>query len=110
MRRLLLQALEERGYHIETCEDGRSAFHCLTRNSYDLVITDHSMPRMTGLELIQSHRSAGGRIPIILMTSTRPEELANPEHPFDGVTYLRKPFGLTELHRAVRKALRARKG
>jgi CheY-like chemotaxis protein len=105
MRGLLLKALKEKGHHIDTCEDGKSALGKLGQNSYDIVITDHSMPRMTGVELIQSFRSGGGRTPFILMTSYALEELANPGEAFDGVEFLRKPFGLTELHKAIRKAI-----
>lgn len=110
MRGLLHNALEGKGYQVESCEDGKSAIEKLANHAYDLVLTDHAMPRMTGIELIHSLRSGGGRTPVILMTSYTLAELLNPGQDLKGVEFLRKPFGLTELHTAVRSAMRTSRG
>ncbi len=107
MRGLLVHALGGKGHHVDVCENGKSAIEKVTQIRYDVVITDHSMPLISGVELIRYLRSAGDRTPVILMTSYSLEELLSPGESLKEVAFLRKPFGLTDLHAAVRKAIQA---
>ena len=78
----------------------------LQRANYDLLITDHKMPRMTGVELIQRVRSRQMTLAVILMSGTMPtEELErHPELKLNAT--LTKPFTLGELLAAVKTVLR----
>ena len=57
--RNLLQLLFQRdGHEIECHPDGESALSRMVRNpDFDLVITDHHMPRLDGLEFVQRLRA-----------------------------------------------------
>lgn len=48
--------LTEAGFEVLLCHDGLEAFEALDSFSPDLVITDHSMPRMNGGDLISAVR------------------------------------------------------
>jgi CheY-like chemotaxis protein len=48
--------LTEAGFDVLLCQDGQEAFEALDRFQPDLVITDHSMPRMSGGELVSAVR------------------------------------------------------
>jgi PAS domain S-box-containing protein len=48
---LMVDVLGERGYRVDTAEDGREACRKLGERSYDLVLTDVRMPNMNGIEL-----------------------------------------------------------
>ncbi|WP_297515794.1 response regulator [uncultured Caulobacter sp.] len=48
--------LTEAGFDILLCKDGQEAFEALEAFQPDLVITDHSMPRMSGGELVSAVR------------------------------------------------------
>ena len=48
--------LTEAGFHVLLCQDGQEAFEALDSFAPDLVITDHSMPRMSGGELVSAVR------------------------------------------------------
>ncbi len=48
--------LTEAGFEVLLCHDGQEAFEALAGFSPDLVITDHSMPRMSGGDLISAVR------------------------------------------------------
>jgi DNA-binding response OmpR family regulator len=50
--------LIEAGFEVLLCHDGQEAFEALGSFSPDLVITDHSMPRMSGGDLISAVRRA----------------------------------------------------
>jgi DNA-binding response OmpR family regulator len=107
IRDLLIRALELRGHRVVTCGDGEEALLKIGGTRFDVVITDFRMPRMTGLALIRTLKARPERMPIVLMSSNNLEELAVTEKDLAGVEFLLKPFGLAELHAAVRRAVRS---
>jgi len=104
LRRLLLTALEARGHAVDVCSDGEEALEKFEKGRYDLVVTDFRMPRMTGVELIQNLLRRPTRVPVVLTSSDTLEEMKIPS-PLEGVEFLQKPFGLSELFSAVQRAL-----
>ena len=67
-----------------------------TAGPFDLIVTDISMPWMSGLQALRTTRAAGLGTPVIVMTA-----MANPEVTAQakslGAAFLRKPFALREL-------------
>ncbi|MGD0744989.1 MAG: response regulator [Verrucomicrobiota bacterium] len=107
IRHLNTTVLIHSGYEVDTAEDGAAAWEALQVKDFNLLITDHSMPRMTGVELVKKLRSARMSLPVILATGTLPlEELdRNPE--LQLAAMLPKPFTVKELLKTVRVVLRA---
>ena len=73
--------------------------------SFDVVITDYSMPKMNGIELATSIKSIRPEIPVILCTGFK--ELA-PKTTMDDIgisDLLQKPISRKKLSQAIRKAL-----
>lgn len=68
-------------------------------SAFDLVVTDRTMPGMTGEELIARMHAIRPRLPVVLCTGFGHNEGAEGEHPH--VHFLAKPFELTELLRAM---------
>jgi nitrogen-specific signal transduction histidine kinase/CheY-like chemotaxis protein len=62
--------LENFGYSVSAFTDAAAALTAIKAdpNSFDLVITDYSMPQITGLELVEKLKKAGVRIPVILVS------------------------------------------
>jgi DNA-binding response OmpR family regulator len=58
------QTLAGSGFQIDAAEDGAAAWDTLQLNSYDLLITDHNMPKLTGVELVRKLRSAQIKLPV----------------------------------------------
>jgi CheY-like chemotaxis protein len=107
IRKLLVEALAVSGYEsVDTASDGADAWEALQKVSYSLVITDHKMPRITGLELIVRMRSAAMSQPVILISGTMPtEELnRNPDLRVDAI--LPKPFTIASLSATISHLLR----
>jgi DNA-binding response OmpR family regulator len=100
-------ALIRAGYDVNTAKDGADAWNALNLVSYDLLITDNRMPRVTGLELIKKLRSEDMMLPVILASGTVPaEELKR--HPWlllDAT--LTKPFSIEQLLEVVKQVLRS---
>jgi DNA-binding response OmpR family regulator len=100
------EVLSRSGYQTETAEDGAAAWEALQANGYDLLITDHDMPKVSGVELVKKVRSAQMTLPVILATGSMPEEELN-RHPWlQLAATLLKPFTGDELLGAVKKVLR----
>ena len=70
LRLLYREHLESSGYIVTACDNGKEALALLKANpeNYDLLLTDHSMPIMTGTELIKAVLKVKVDIPIILVT------------------------------------------
>ena len=71
-RQLKVNLLVDCGYDVEEARDGADGWEALQTGRYDLVVTDNSMPRMTGVEMIEKLRSARITVPIIMATGFMP--------------------------------------
>jgi two-component system chemotaxis response regulator CheY len=76
MRKIISRALGELGINdVEEAADGQIALDLINASGpFDLLITDWNMPVMNGLELVQSLRSSGCTIPIIMVTTKSEKE------------------------------------
>jgi CheY-like chemotaxis protein len=72
VRRLKVDLLLDSGYDVEEARDGADGWEALQAGHYDLVVTDNTMPRMTGVEMIEKLRTARMTVPIIMATGFMP--------------------------------------
>ena len=106
VRQLSARVLIRYGYHVDAAEDGAAAWEALQIKAFNLLITDHNMPRLTGVELVKKLRSARRALPVILATGLPTEVLAqNPS--LQVAAMLPKPFSVEELLETVSVVLRA---
>jgi CheY-like chemotaxis protein len=101
LRKLLFDLLTDAGHQVDTAEDGAVGWQKLQTKQYDLLITDHKMPRVTGVALVQKIRAAQMTLPTIMVTATPPENIEE----LQLTAVLEKPFGIKELVRVVDDAL-----
>lgn len=104
----LCRLLQSMGYRVTEASDGQDALDRLhaAPNDFDLVISDQSMPRLSGLQLAQALRAEGSRMPIILCSGFS-EALDEENALKSGVSgVLAKPIDRTSMATAVRRALR----
>jgi two-component system, NarL family, capsular synthesis sensor histidine kinase RcsC len=75
---------------------------------FDLVITDVAMPWMTGVQVMQSVRTAGMTCPVIVLTALRDQGTARQVEALGvEVQLLYKPFSVHDLESAIVQALAA---
>jgi DNA-binding response OmpR family regulator len=103
--RLSTRKLMDAGYQVETAEDGAVAWDVLQLQSFDLLITDNSMPNVTGLELIEKIRSAGMATPVIMATGLFPKEAFTRFPWLQPAATLIKPYALKDLLGTVENVL-----
>jgi DNA-binding response OmpR family regulator len=107
---LSAEVLIRRGYEVNAAADGAAAWELLNADRYDLLITDHNMPRLTGVELVKKLRSARMALPVILITGRLPAEALAQTPSLQLTAVLPKPFSIVELLKMVEVVLRAEGG
>lgn len=91
--------LQRLGYDVQALEDGREALDAVESepHAYDILLTDHRMPRMNGLELTRAVRQRGMGLPVVLVTGLG-TTISETEARAVGVdTLLQKPVDTSEL-------------
>jgi len=105
IHQLLAAALQSPNRHIESAADGLQGLARVQAAPYDLVITDVSMPGLSGLELLEQIHKIRPNIRVVVMTvASTPEDIirALREQAF---TYLSKPFTIPAVSEMVDAAL-----
>jgi DNA-binding response OmpR family regulator len=106
IRRMNTETLVHSGYAADSAEDGEAGWKALNSDSYDLLITDHNMPKMSGFELVQKVRAARMALPVIMATGTFPKEDFAQSPALQPAATLLKPYTIGEMLRTVKKVLR----
>ncbi len=107
-RRLYKFMLTNGGYPVIEAEDGVAALEQLAKHHCELVITDMNMPRMDGMELIQSIRRDYADMYVILITAFGTPDTEKQARRIGANDYLAKPFDFEELERRVRAFFESR--
>ena len=95
--------LEDMGHKVTERDNAADAYELLQQDSiFDLVITDHAMPQMTGAELAEAIHNDFPELPLIL-ASGYTEQLELPAF----LPKLTKPFNQDMLKKAIQKAVTA---
>jgi len=106
VRQLSVDVLAGAGYEVEAVEDGVAGWKALQTAHYDLVITDHKLLRMTGMEMIEKLRSAAMAIPVIIAARHLPTHEFARKPWLKPIVMLQRPFSNDELLAAAIKVLR----
>jgi DNA-binding response OmpR family regulator len=109
-RQLSTQVLIHSGYEVDAAEDGAAAWEALSADSYDLMITDNNMPKLTGVELLKKLRAARMALPVIMATGTLPKEEFTRQPWLQPAATLLKPYAIEALLGTVKKVLREADG
>jgi CheY-like chemotaxis protein len=101
------EVLLDCGYLVDAMKDGAAAWEALQLAKYDLVVTDHTMPGLTGVQLIEKIHAAEMALPVIMASGALPvwEFALQPE--LQPVAVLLKPYTIAELVGTVKDALQA---
>ncbi len=85
---LVERILTDAGHRVRTTLDPREAIRAVTEESYDLLITDRSMPLMSGEDLAAAVKAARPSMRVLLVTGSGSDEIVA-----DNIdSFLTKPF------------------
>lgn len=90
---------------VELVTSGEEALQRMTQHDWDLVLTDHCMPGITGLELIETLETLSPARRTILITAYDTNELEQAARRLNVYRYMTKPFALGDLKRIIQSAL-----
>lgn len=97
-RTILERQLVPCGIAVTLCRSGAEALAALETGEFDVVITDHDMPEMDGLQLADRIRATGRKVPLVLLSSS-PLNARGAEGAEHLATILQKPILRAELYR-----------
>jgi len=107
VRTVAMMMLKRMGFETECCDSAQAAMEILREHPdyFNVVVTDHNMPDMTGLELIATMAKDQPTIPFVLMTGYSPEKMEGMVADYPMVrAILKKPLNRDELLKAVQAA------
>jgi CheY-like chemotaxis protein len=104
VREWLVEIVAAAGHQTTTAEDGLKALNLISRQEFDLVITDIVMPNQEGFGLINEIRKTRPKLKIIVLSGRDPETLRDARLLGAHIT-LRKPASAQEIRRSVAELL-----
>jgi DNA-binding response OmpR family regulator len=93
----LQQGLEEEGYSVTTASDGEQGLQFLLNESFDLVLLDWMLPKMTGIEVCKSFRLHNTTTAVIFLTAKDTIQETIEGLQVGANDYIKKPFSFEEL-------------
>ncbi len=101
IRELIQQQLAEDGHKVEIAGSGQEALEKMAGSDFDLIVTDQSMPGMTGEELAVAAKAKRPETAVILLTGFGGANLETQGLPSGVSLILGKPATAFELRRAI---------
>ncbi len=97
--------LKPNGFTPIVARDGLEAIDLVHQHNPDIILLDLQMPKMNGLEVLDTLQAEGRDIPVILMTFHGSEEIAIEVYRKGVRDYVKKPYTVEEMLGAMDRAL-----
>jgi DNA-binding response OmpR family regulator len=106
---VLVRGLEEEGFQVHVCRDGKAALRWTVRSNFDLMLLDVMLPDLSGFEVVEQLRLRDTETPVLMLTAR--DAVTDIIRGLDSGAddYLTKPFSFLELLSRIR-ALDRRSG
>ena len=108
MTSLVCGQLEDAGHKVTTSTEPREALGLIEKHSFDIIVTDLSMPEISGMQILDKGLEKEGT-EVIMMTAFGTVETAVEAMKKGAADYLVKPFSLDELELIVTKIAKQQK-
>ena len=103
---VLADYLQSKEYQVTTAANGQEAWELLSHKHFDIMLTDISMPKKNGWQLMKSVRESGMLIPIIVLSAKTDREDIIRGYQLGCDDYLTKPFSMDILICKIEAILR----
>ncbi|MFC1573670.1 sigma-54-dependent transcriptional regulator [Candidatus Latescibacterota bacterium] len=105
MREFITESLVSQGYDVDDAENGSRALEFLANETYDVILTDYKMPRVTGMDVLKRAREKMPDAKVIIMTAYGTVENAVEAMKLGAFDYITKPFSVDEVLILVKRAV-----
>ena len=97
--------LKEKGFEIDTVNNGSDAVEMAQENRYDIIFLDENMPGLTGLETLSKIKEEDPSVPIIMITKSEEEHIMEEAIGGQISDYLIKPVNPNQILLSLKKNL-----
>jgi DNA-binding response OmpR family regulator len=97
--------LEQKGYHLETANNGNDALDLIDKKHFDLVLLDENMPGITGIETLNKIKSKNNDLPVVMITKSEEEHIMEDAIGSKISDYLIKPVNPNQILLSIKKNL-----
>lgn len=105
----LKRFLTKEGYDVTITESAENALKCLNEQDFDLVITDITLPFMSGIDLLKTIKNKRYDLPVIITTAYASLETAVESLRGGACDYITKPIIYDELKQVIKRVLKNNK-
>lgn len=102
----LTRSLRQGGYAVDHVKTGLEADSALSAQTFDLLILDLGLPRLTGHEVLRRLRARNSHLPVLILTASDSVDARVKGLDLGADDYMAKPFALAELEARVRALTR----
>ncbi len=97
--------LEQKGYEIDTINNGADAVEMASEKHYDIIFLDENMPGLNGLETLAQIKQKNQRVPVIMITKSEEEYIMEEAIGGQISDYLIKPVNPNQILLSLKKNL-----
>ena len=108
LNKVISKRLESSGYSVFSCFDGEEALQALMKESFDVIVMDIMMPKLSGIEVLKEMKLKGIETPVLFLTAKDTVEDRVYGLDLGAEDYLVKPFSFEELMARIRVILRSK--
>jgi CheY-like chemotaxis protein len=101
--------LRERGYDVDTTNNGHEALEILKKKNFDIVFLDEQMPGLSGIETLMKIKSDFPHLPVVMITKTEEETIMEDAIGSNISDYLIKPVNPNQILLSLKKTLENKK-
>ena len=101
--------LQEKGYVVQTANNGQDALDLVRERHFDLVLLDENMPGMGGLETLAEIKAQRPELPVVMVTKSEEEHIMESAIGGKIADYLIKPVRPNQLLMSVKKIIDSRR-
>jgi two-component system response regulator QseB len=98
----IFSGLKQDGHAIDWLKDGQIALNILKSETFDMIILDLNLPRLSGLDILHEMRKNNNKTPVLILTARDSIEDRIKGLDMGADDYLTKPFDLDELAARIR--------
>ena len=105
LRDFLAETLNRSGYRVDLASTGEEALEKISKEDYDIILSDVRMPNMDGMELLKTTRDFLPDAKVVMMTAYGTVQNAVEAMKLGAFDYVMKPFSVDEIELVLKRAL-----
>jgi len=95
--------LREKGYEVDTANNGSDALDMVVRNYFDIIFLDENMPGLSGLETLNKIKTLSPNVPVVMITKSEEENIMDEAIGSKIADYLIKPVNPKQILLTLKK-------